>query len=87
MVKEKTPPQIIEHKDDYWIVLSSDGKTKYKVTLEPISCECKYFTGHYKRMECKHIILVRNSQVTEEEKKPIKTEQYSLDDLDDMLDG
>jgi hypothetical protein len=47
----------IRHKGNAWLVPSQSGQGTYRVSLEPLSCECDDFQLTFQ--PCKHIIAAR----------------------------
>lgn len=63
----------VERKENYFLVSSSKGRKSYKVEIDTTRCECADFSQRALKMklECKHLIAVRNYLQKEEEKRKL----------------
>jgi len=73
--REKSAKDLkVEQKDDYFLVRSSKSGKYYKVDINIPHCECVDFLRRARKLklECKHIMAVRNFLQEEERKREIK---------------
>jgi len=73
--RKKTAKDLkVERKDDYFMVSSSKSGKSYKVDIEIPQCECMDFLRRARKLklDCKHIMAVRNFLQEEERKRETK---------------
>lgn len=64
----------VERKDNYFLVSGSKSRKSYKVDINIPHCECADFTQRAQKLkiECKHIIAIRNFLQKEQKEKNLK---------------
>jgi hypothetical protein len=64
--------RVVQQKDGSWVVFSLTSTGKYRVTLDPVSCDCPDF--ELRQEPCKHVLAVRQAEAQgRADKTPGKT--------------